>query len=538
MMAGGFGPVSAEPHAKDRFLARIHTRGNAGLSERLSIACLLCDGAIVTAAMILSFWLRFHTALANYGVKATVTFESYTGYFAVGAFLLLLVFNHYRLYEKEILLRHRHACWLVLKSVAVWVTLLLGGALVFEFSPQISRTFVALTAVTAGAGLFAWRSAFHGYLRSSPLAGRLRQNVIFIGWNRDAERLAQTFQADDSCSYHMVGCIASSRGRFQRKPRRGIPVLGNIQDLEDLLFRHVIDIVMLTDSGCLRTEVISIANTCEKEMVQFKVIPSYFEILVSGLHLETVSGVPVLGVAQLPFDLLPNRLLKRAVDLCGAVVGLILSAPIIAIAGAIVYLESPGPIFYRQRRLGRGGVVFDIIKIRSMRLDAEKDGKVGWSKMDDPRRLRCGAFLRRWNLDEVPQFWNVLTGEMSLVGPRPERPELIRDFKEEIPHYNARHNAKPGITGWAQVKGLRGDTDLTERIKCDLWYLENWSLLLDLQIILMTFATRANEDSKAKTPKAAAPTEQPERPKSTVRMAGKIQSGIRKPPSVIPSPWK
>jgi len=183
---------------------------------------------------------------------------------------------------------------------------------------------------------------------------------------------------------------------------------------------------------------------------------------------------------------------KRAVDIVGASVGLVLSVPLIAIFGAIVFWESPGPIFYRQRRLGLGGREFEILKIRSMKLDAEKNGRAGWTTKNDPRRLAIGAFMRKWNIDEVPQFWNVLMGDMSLVGPRPERPELIRNFKHEIPHYNARHNAIPGITGWAQVNGLRGDTDLTERIKCDLWYQENWSLMLDLQIMFMTFFKRDN----------------------------------------------
>jgi lipopolysaccharide/colanic/teichoic acid biosynthesis glycosyltransferase len=169
-----------------------------------------------------------------------------------------------------------------------------------------------------------------------------------------------------------------------------------------------------------------------------------------------------------------------------------MSPPLIALFGLLVYMESPGPIFYRQRRMGRNGQPFNIIKIRSMRLDAEAGTRVGWTVKEDPRRLRVGAFMRKWNIDEVPQFWNVLKGEMSLVGPRPERPELIENFKDEIPHYNARHNAKPGITGWAQIKGLRGDTDLGERIRADLYYLENWNVLLDFQIMALTFLRRQN----------------------------------------------
>jgi exopolysaccharide biosynthesis polyprenyl glycosylphosphotransferase len=239
-------------------------------------------------------------------------------------------------------------------------------------------------------------------------------------------------------------------------------------------------------------EIMGLANLCEKMMVQFKVVPSYFQILVSGLHLETVSGIPILGVSRLPLDRTLNIALKRTVDIVGAIVGLILTIPLILVFGLIVHLESPGPILYRQRRLGRNGREFFIFKIRSMKLDAEVNGKVGWTTRDDPRRLKVGGFMRKWNIDEVPQFWNVLKGDMSLVGPRPERPELIRNFKDEIPHYNARHNVKPGITGWAQVKGFRGDTDLGERITCDLFYLENWNLLLDLQIMIMTFLRREN----------------------------------------------
>jgi exopolysaccharide biosynthesis polyprenyl glycosylphosphotransferase len=227
-------------------------------------------------------------------------------------------------------------------------------------------------------------------------------------------------------------------------------------------------------------------------MVEFKVVPSYFQILVSGLHLETVGGIPVLGVGRLPLDRIVCRAFKRTIDIAGAIVGLLLSLPIICIFGTIVYLESRGPIFYRQRRSGRNGKPFDIVKIRSMRLDAEGNGKVGWTVQNDPRRLRIGTFMRRWNIDEVPQFWNVLKGEMSLVGPRPERPELVATFKREIPHYNARHNAKPGITGWAQVNGLRGNTDLAQRINYDLWYMENWSPILDFQIMCMTFFKHRN----------------------------------------------
>jgi exopolysaccharide biosynthesis polyprenyl glycosylphosphotransferase len=250
--------------------------------------------------------------------------------------------------------------------------------------------------------------------------------------------------------------------------------------------------VVLADLSGPRERSMEIASLCEREMIGFKIIPACFRIFVSGLQLETISGTPLLGVSRLPLDNSINFFVKRVVDILGALIGLAISLPIMAIFGAIVYLESPGAIFYRQRRTGIVGRSFDIFKIRSMKLNAEEGTGAKWCTEADPRRLRIGAFMRKWNIDEVPQFWNVLKGEMSLVGPRPERPELIAQFKHQIPHYNARHHALPGMTGWAQVKGLRGDTDLSQRIRADIWYLENWSLMLDVQIMFLTFFKRAN----------------------------------------------
>ncbi len=198
----------------------------------------------------------------------------------------------------------------------------------------------------------------------------------------------------------------------------------------------------------------------------------------------------MLGIGKMPLHHAFNDIAKRALDIVGAIVGLIVFAPVMAVFAALVYLESPGSVIYFQRRIGLNGKPFDILKIRSMKPDAEADGAPGWTVKDDPRRLKVGAFMRKWNIDELPQFWNVLMGEMSLVGPRPERPELIEGFKEEIPHYNVRHNIKPGLTGWAQVNGLRGDTSLRERIKFDLDYIENWHFFFDLKIMVMTLFNR------------------------------------------------
>jgi exopolysaccharide biosynthesis polyprenyl glycosylphosphotransferase len=467
-------------------------RHDPEFAERLVILALIVDTLVVVASLLFSFWLRFDTFLHDFGVLGRLAMSDYVNYIALGALSQVFVLSYFQVYEKQSLLRFRYVWAKILKAGLYWCAGYLLITLVLKTNPPVSRLFVVIGGVNILAGLLCWRWLFHTYLQRSQVADNLRQRILFVGWNEDADRLSKGFAQDQTHAYEVIGCVPSARGRFQRKPPGSLPVIGQFQDIIQKLHQHRIDMVILSDVNCVKGEIVSLANLCEREMVQFKIIPSYFQILVSGLQLETVSGIPVLGVSQLPLDRFFNTLLKRLVDILGSIFGLLFSAPLIAIFGTLVYLESPGPIFYRQKRLGRNGTLFNIIKIRSMRLDAEANNKPGWTTKDDPRRLRIGGFMRKWNIDEIPQFWNVLKGEMSLVGPRPERPELIQSFKHDIPHYNARHNVKPGITGWAQVKGLRGDTDLTERINSDLYYLENWNLSLDLQIMIMTFFRRKN----------------------------------------------
>jgi len=248
----------------------------------------------------------------------------------------------------------------------------------------------------------------------------------------------------------------------------------------------------VADLDLSKQALMRISTLCERRYVAIKLIPSIFQVFVSNLRMQTISGVPILGVEDLPLRSLPNQIAKRGMDVLGGFVGLTLSLPVIGVLAAIIKWQSPGPVIYRQIRTGRNGQPFVILKLRSMRLDAESGTGPQWAVEKDPRRLPIGAFMREWNLDELPQFWNVLIGDMSLVGPRPERPELITKFEEIIPHYNPRHEVRPGLTGWAQVNGLRGNTSLIERIRYDLYYIENWSIFFDLQIMFLTFMRQKN----------------------------------------------
>jgi len=378
-----------------------------------------------------------------------------------------------------------------INTCTYWALGYLFLSLLFSFHPDISRLFVLLSALLGFALIIYWRLLLRRILDYRGISQRLRQRLVVVGWNLEADKLARAIMEDAAHPYEIVGCLPSAHNRYRMSPPNQIKRLGDYQDIAQIHDREGIDIILLGDLDPNTREIIALSEFCQREMIQFKIVPTYFQILISGLHLETISGVPVLGVAKLPLDSLLLRSVKRFIDIAGALVGLTLCAVLVPILGLLVYRESPGPIIYRQSRMGRRGQLFTIYKIRSMRLDAEKDG-AQWAKPNDTRRLEIGVFLRKWNLDELPQFWNVLRGDMSLVGPRPERPELIKDFKEQIRHYNARHNVKPGMTGWAQIHGLRGDTDINERLRYDLYYLENWTPVLDIYICVMTLLHQKN----------------------------------------------
>jgi exopolysaccharide biosynthesis polyprenyl glycosylphosphotransferase len=484
-------------HAVD-FLAEIVSRTEAAppkrirLAEKLVILAGAGDALAATLSFLLGFHLRFHVGLTDTAGSQRIVLSEYRGYIALGVLSLLVALGCHGSYGRHSLLQFPQTVQRIGKAWSVWIAGLLIFTTLYNFEPSISRLFIVLSSVITSASLLAWRWIFHCFIcRRESIVRQLRERVLLVGWNEDAARLVRLVNNNPHSPYELVGFVPSAAQPVSTATE-GIACLGQREELSSILKYSAIDIAILTDHHATRDEITEVATICEREIVQFQLVPSYFQILLSGLHLQNFSGIPLLGVSKLRLNHPVSRLLKRAMDIIGGAVGLLLAAPLIAIFGALVYLESPGPIFYRQRRVGRNGVPFDILKIRSMRLDAEKDGQAGWSTKVDPRRLRVGSFMRRYNIDEVPQFWNVLKGEMSLVGPRPERPELIAGFKHQIRHYNARHIVKPGITGWAQINGLRGDTDLAERIRCDIHYMENWSLGLDLQIMFLTFFKHAN----------------------------------------------
>lgn len=449
------------------------------------------DFAVILAGLSAGYWLRFHSPLRRIGIEPTnPNFETYSPLLFWGALLLMGSFAYLRLYDARLLLRPNRVVNIMMRGTFFWFLLFLGTSLLLKFEPAISRIFVATSCFTTFALLVAWRVGFVEALSRSAWRERIIQRVAFVGWSREAEDLSHAIHKDENHPYSVYGVIFTPA--TEAATGRSRQILGPVEKIDQILQEHLVDIVVVADLDLTREQLLQVATTCERLYVDFKVIPSFFQIFVSNLRMQTVSGVPLLGVEHIPLHSLPNRIVKRTTDILGGIVGLIGSLPLILLLAFLVWRESPGPIFYRQVRTGRHGRPFTIIKLRSMHLNAESGTGPQWAVPGDKRRLKIGAFMREWNLDELPQFWNILKGDMSLVGPRPERPELIKQFERDIPHYNPRHEVRPGLTGWAQVNGLRGDTSLIERIKYDLYYIENWSFWFDIQIMLLTFLRRQN----------------------------------------------
>ena len=444
------------------------------------------DAVVAFAGLSLGYWLRYATPIGSIGLDVPdAHYGDYLPLLLIGTAFLIAAYAQLNLYEERLLLRKFQALNLIIKGTTFWLAAYLSLSLVLKVQPPIARWFVILSYLLVLVLMFAWRSAAYRFFTRPRLVGRLRQRIAVLGWNDEARTLVADLATHAAHPFAFAGVIT-----LPGEPAPdGFPVLGSTDRLRDTLRASQIDVLIAARTDLPREQLHTIVEACEQAFVDWKIVPSSFQILVSGLRLQTIGRLPVLGVEELAINRLFNRALKRALDTFGALVGLALSAPVIALLAILIKRESPqGPVFFSQTRMGAGGRHFTLWKLRSMTPDAHTTDHVNVSTpAGDARLLRLGAFLRRWNLDELPQFWNVLRGDMSLVGPRPERPHPVERLSSEIPHYLPRHLVKPGMTGWAQINGLRGGHDLARRIQHDIHYIENWSLWFDVQILALTF---------------------------------------------------
>lgn len=313
-------------------------------------------------------------------------------------------------------------------------------------------------------------------------SGVWRDRVLIIGTGKVAARIGNRIKNAPQIGMDVLGVIAKDHS-YEAREGDKFPLLGYVEDLPELIDTSRVQAVIIALPDATRQELLQIVNLCQRGTVDIKIYPDSFAFITSGLTVDELGGLPLLGVRDIALRGWKLSL-KRGLDIVGSTLGLIFLSPFFLIVGLLIYLSDRGPVFFCQERVGMDGKPFYMIKFRTMRVDAERLGR--WTKPDDPRKTRIGSFLRKTNLDELPNLINVFYGQMSLVGPRPEQELFVEEFRERIPRYMERHREKMGMTGWAQVNGLRGDTSIEERLKYDLYYVENWSVWLDIKIILRT----------------------------------------------------
>ena len=459
--------------------------------QLLATGVFLLDALLIAGAWLAAYWLRFYAL----GLPAPLGIPALSFHLWVGAVLTpvaLLVLRTFRLYRSARTARLSHELFVLAEGVAVVTGLAALGS--FFARGELPRTVLLMFAVLATGALWGSRIAMRLALRALRRRGRNLRHAIIVGTGEPAARLIGKLQQHPDYGITIRGLLGTDSGQVGSRVA-GHEVIGTVNDLPDIIERNGIDFVYLalarSDWQAEEEALVRLGNST----AAVRLVPDLVRAFTLNAAVEDFEGLPVVLVTETP-EQGWNAVIKRTFDLVFAALGLVLLSPLLLALAVWVKLDSPGPVLYAQERVGVSGRRFRMHKFRTMRTDAESEGAPGWTTPGDPRRTRVGATLRRLSLDELPQLWDVLCGHMSLVGPRPERPVYVDRFRTSIPRYMLRHHVKAGMTGWAQVNGLRGDTPLERGIEYDLYYIEHWSLAFDLRIIALTFV-RVFRDASA-----------------------------------------
>lgn len=424
------------------------------------------DAGIIGATYFFSWYLRFKSGLfvQDAGVLPSKTYFSALFLIIPG---YLLLYSIFQLYMPRRVKSYRKELMDIIRANGIGFMIFI---LVLYFIKQehFSRQMLCIFFFINISLEFASRYLIRTILWKMRKQGLNQKHILMIGESQMAEQYMD---------------------RLRENPKWGYQVFAHLKDeekLERILEGNELDEVVIAlraeDYGKLER----IVDVCEKAGVHTKMIPDFGNVISTRPYIEDVQGIPVIHVRRVPLNIMRNRAAKRAVDLIGATVAIILFSPVMLLTVLVVALTEEGSVIYRQERVGLHNQVFYMYKFRSMIMQDEEKEKAEWSTRNDPRITPVGKLIRRTSIDELPQLFNVLKGEMSLVGPRPERPQFVQKFRDEIPRYMVKHQVRPGMTGWAQINGYRGDTSIEKRIEYDLYYIENWTMVFDMKILILT----------------------------------------------------
>lgn len=458
-------------------------KDNQKVFNRLMV---IVDAVITAVSFMAAYYFKFYVLNNGPGPGVLPVGD----YYMLLLFLVpvyMLLYYSCSVYAPKRTVRRRFEIYGIIKANTIGLVALIIILYMIIREINFSRSVIAFFYVFNVFFTSCFRLSLRKGLRTIRSKGYNLKHILLVGYSRAAEEYIDRLTDNPQWGYVACGILDDHipAGTLYK----GVKVLGRLGNLEVILPENRLDEIAISLSLQDYDRLEGIVAVCEKSGVHTKFIPDYNSLIPSKPYTEDLMGLPVINIRYVPLTNTGNILIKRAVDIVGSLFGIVITSPIMLLSAIAVKLTSPGPVIFKQERVGLHNKTFNMYKFRSMEKQAPGEEKKAWTVRNDPRVTPVGKFLRRTSLDELPQLFNILRGDMSLVGPRPERPLFVRKFQEEIPRYMVKHQVRPGLTGWAQVNGLRGDTSIRKRIEYDIYYIENWTLGFDMKIILMTFFT-------------------------------------------------
>jgi Undecaprenyl-phosphate glucose phosphotransferase len=448
---------------------------------------VVMDAVVVIVSYAFAWWLKFSSGFVDKEI-GVLSFEFYMRALILIVPLYILLYYAFNLYTpKRVQGRRLEFSNIVLANTVGLLILMAGFFLALSYSEQLknfSRSmfiyFFMINIVLEEIE----RLMIRAFLRSIRKNGYNQKHILLVGYSKAAEQYIDRIKQNPQWGYNIRGILDDNIARGTMY--KGVKVIGSVGNLSYILPENKLDEIAITLGLEEYYKLEKIVAECEKSGVHTKFIPDYGNIIPTRPYTEDLLGLPVINIRYVPLSNTFNALIKRLTDIMGAIICIIIFSPIMLTSAVLVKMTSKGPLIFKQERVGLHNKPFQMYKFRTMYVQTEEEEKKGWTQKNDPRVTSVGRFLRKTSLDEFPQLFNVLKGDMSLVGPRPERPQYVEKFREEIPRYMIKHQVRPGMTGWAQVNGYRGDTSIRKRIEHDLYYIENWTLGLDIKILFLT----------------------------------------------------
>ncbi len=442
---------------------------------------VVVDAVVTIISYIAAWWLRI--VVFQKPGEGTLEPKIYFAALLIIVPLYVAMYSALNLYKSKRYSSAKREFFDIIRANLIGL-LIFFVALYIINEPNFSRSVVFIFCIINVVLTILVRNGIRVFLRQIRKKGYNVKYIVLVGYSRAAEEYVDRILANPQWGYVVRGILDDHipAGTLYR----GVKVVGRVDNLYYILPENKLDEIAITLSLEDYDRLEEIVGLCEKSGVHTKFIPDYNSVIPSRPYTEDLSGLPVINIRRVPLTNTLNWIVKRGVDIIGSCFALIIFSPIMLIATIAIKASGDGPVIFKQERVGLHNKTFQMYKFRTMEVQKPQEESKAWTVKNDPRVTKIGKLLRRTSMDELPQFFNILKGDMSLVGPRPERPVFVEKFKEEIPRYMIKHQVRPGLTGWAQVNGYRGDTSIRKRIDCDIYYIENWTFGFDIKILFMT----------------------------------------------------